>query len=280
MLLKTEKRLELHRAIELVLKENDPAQSDSEISDLAANLLEKVRKQLDKRLFEWNQKKLHPYFKWGEINQDVMLSFHSKHLTNGIESEESRFRLAEELSSHLKTIDPVLFEILGRKLLDFTGAESFVTRSSKDEGVDFGGIIKVSPEKGNIDFPITERIFQNMSFKLIGQAKRYQDDVTVKEIRELNGINNINILHKIVEKHPNDKIIKFLEDSSLPTILMFITTGRFSRDAKIFGEDVGMIMMDGIQIAQALLHMGIGCNRNNNGYWEVDYDQLELWLNN
>ncbi|WP_437126764.1 hypothetical protein [Paenibacillus pabuli] len=98
-------------------------------------------------------------------------------------------------------------------------------------------------------------------------------------MRELHGVLHSTILLKIAEKHSDEPIVRKLKDESLPKILMFITTGRYSRDAQAFANDFGMITMDEKQIAQALLSLEIGINRNMAGYWEIDTNALETWLN-
>lgn len=276
--LRSEKKIKLYDAIEKFIRENDPNQASSSITDQAESYMIKVRNQLEKRLRQWEERKLHPQFRWGEIDSNIIISFFEQGMVNGEEPEESKYRLTEELNDYLFAIDPIMFEKLGHKLISLTGSQSFITRSSKDQGIDFGGIIQVTPPKGLIDFHITERIFQNLSIRLVGQAKRYKHDISVHEIRELAGTGHINIIEKVSQKHPFDPVIQKLRDPALLLSFMFIATSKFSRDAQILAKDIGMILMDGTQISQALLHMKIGCKRNTSGYWELDEKGLNNWL--
>ncbi|MNB78869.1 Restriction endonuclease [compost metagenome] len=276
--LKSTKSIKLYNAIERAIQDDGPKLHISEVSDLADNYLARVRNQLNKRLKRWEEQRLHPQFRWGEIDNDIIFSFFEQGLINGEEPDDAKYRLTEDLKDLLRNSDPIVFEKLGQKLLEFIGAESFTTRSSKDEGIDFGGIIKVIPPKGQRDFKITERVIQNLTLRLVGQAKRYRNDITVNEIRELLGTGHVNIIANLVRKHSQETVVQKISDYSLPLIYMFITTSDFSRDASNLASHVGMITMNGTQISQALLHMGIACKRNAQGRWEVDEKELDNWL--
>nr|WP_154892860.1 restriction endonuclease [Paenibacillus xylanexedens] len=272
-------RLKLHEVIEVILSEENPQQSESSISDIASSLCEKVRKQLNKKLGIWTEQKIFPLFRWGEIDINILFSNIAPKIVGGLEHSEGKYKLSDSIRKYLMKIEPRSFEKLGKALLKNIGSESFLTRASKDEGIDFGGVIKFNLfNVSSIDYSLFERVFQDLSFRVIGQAKRYRGTVSVKELRELQGTNHVNILNNIVEKHKNDEQVRLLENHSLPIIFLFISTGEFSKDARKYANDVGMLLMDGNQIAQALAHMEIGCTRSSTGLWQFERESIELWL--
>ncbi|EJR82317.1 restriction endonuclease [Bacillus cereus] len=265
--------------IEKVLGKLDHTLSNGQKVELAFNIKDRVRFQLDKYLTSCVEKRIQPCFRWGEFDKDIIISIHNPGLVSGSEPEEAKYRLTGEIQKYLKQIDPALFEKLGQQLLEFINCVAFTTRTSKDHGIDFGGILKVCPVEEGTDYEINARLLQKFSIRIVGQAKRYSNDVEVKEVRELQGITHDAIIDRIVKQNEGEATAEILRKKSYPIVLMFITTSGYTRGAKDFASDVGMILMDGEQIAQSLLKMGYGCIKNEDGYWEFDQEGLDEWLN-
>lgn len=272
------KSFELQTAIETVIRIKNPSLVSTQIADDAYTLKTKVRHQLNKHLKECETKKINPLFQWSEIDEERIISLCNKENTTKEENDEDRYKYTEDCKLYLQNIDPVLFEKLGKNLLQFIGCEAFVTQASQDEGIDFGGVLRLS--KSEKEYSIASRVLQEFSLKIIGQAKRYKNEVGVNELRELNGTLHEKIIENLVLKHKGNEIINKLKEYSYPTALIFITTGRFTSTAINLAKDVGMILMDGDQVAQALLHMEHGCKRNETGIWEFDGDSINDWLVN
>ncbi|MBE6445669.1 MAG: restriction endonuclease [Alphaproteobacteria bacterium] len=132
----------------------------------------------------------------------------------------------DKLLSILKRMDPFAFERLSQRLLKEAGFENVeVTKKSGDGGIDGKGILKI----GGL-----------VSFNVYFQSKRYEGTVSSSIVRDFRGA--------IVGRA--DKGI-------------IITTGMFSKDAKIEARRDGTLMIDlidGIELAHKLKEYNLGVN--------------------
>lgn len=132
----------------------------------------------------------------------------------------------DKLLSILKKMDPYAFERLSQRLLKEAGFENVeVTKKSGDGGIDGRGILKI----GGL-----------VSFNVYFQSKRYEGTVSSSIVRDFRGA--------IVGRA--DKGI-------------IITTGMFSKDAKIEARRDGTLMIDlidGIELAHKLKEYNLGVN--------------------
>jgi restriction system protein len=137
----------------------------------------------------------------------------------------------EEIISILKSIEPATFERLSQRLLRELGFVNVeVTGKSGDGGIDGKGVIKI----GGV-----------LSFHVVFQCKRYKDNVPPREIRDFRGA------------------MQGRGDKGL-----FITTGSFSRDAKLEAKRDGappIDLIDGIEFANKLKDLRLG----------IDVDMVE-----
>lgn len=269
-------KVHLEQAIREVFAVEFPDEEGNQLDEHAENYAPKIRDHLGKLLYYEYERKVVSSFRFSDYDHNLIISQH----THRPETEVSKFRFTNDVNSFLKRINPSDFEVLGKLLLEMAGITSFVTQKSKDEGIDFGGIMRIEPDlfEAKDNFPLRQRILQNQKLGFIGQAKRYSNHVEVKDLRELVGSTQDRILMELCKKHPNDEVIKELL-LPIPKILIFITTGYFSRDSKSFAENVGMLTLDGHQISQALLEIGLGCKRNEEGCWELDTLSITDWIN-
>lgn len=139
-----------------------------------------------------------------------------------LEAEEPNWR--ENLLDIIKSIRPEQFEKLCQRLLRELGfVDVDVTGKSHDGGIDGKGILKI----GGI-----------LSFRVVFQAKRFQESVSSRYVRDFRGA------------------MQGRADKGL-----IMTTGTFSRSAKLEAQRDGAIqidLIDGNEFAQRLKELKLG----------------------
>lgn len=144
-----------------------------------------------------------------------------------------------ELLEILKKLPPDGFERICQRLLRSLGFKKVVVKGrSGDGGIDGEGILEVNPL---------------VSLKVIFQSKRYRDAVSSSEIRDFRGA-----MQGRAEK------------------ALFITTGRFTRDAKIeaFRDGVPPIeLVDGEKLVKLFEEKRLGLRAKT--IFEIDQDFFE-----
>jgi restriction endonuclease Mrr len=192
-------------------------------------------------------------------------------------------RLAPEVSTVLDTIrklSPQEFEQFCSRVLDLLkAAETYKTKDSNDEGIDFLGWLCIPEYFANI-----EAIFQfHKDFRMLvlGQAKRYKPDnpVGVSHIRELVG--TVSAFHhdQLAPWESKLKINSFTLMS--PVLPLIMTTGRISPPAKELARKCGVVTRDGAEIAQFLCLEGIGMVQvDEKGLSRLRFDERKFfeWL--
>jgi restriction system protein len=148
----------------------------------------------------------------------------------------------EEMLKILKEMPPDEFERLCQRLLRESGfIEVKVTGKSGDSGIDGRGIV---------------RIGGFLSFRVIFQCKRYQGSVSSQLIREFKGT------------------MMGRADKGL-----FITTGKFTRDAKDEANrdsSTPIDIIDGQELALKMKELGLGVKIKNQEVVEIDNE----WFKN
>ncbi len=141
-----------------------------------------------------------------------------------------------ELLNILKSIAPNGFERLCQRLLRASGFKKVEVKGrSGDGGIDGEGILEINPL---------------VSLKVIFQAKRYKDSVSSPQIRDFRGA------------------IQGRADKGI-----FITTGRFTQDAKneaLRDGTSNIELVDGDKLIQLFEQKQLGLKQKT--YYEVDYD--------
>ncbi len=148
----------------------------------------------------------------------------------------------DDLLEVIKNISPADFERLCQRVLREAGfIQVKVTGKSGDGGIDGVGTIKIAGF---------------LSFRVIFQCKRYQGNVSSQQIREFKGT--------MVGR----------ADKGL-----FITTGRFTRDAKDEASRDGSTpvdLVDGRELVEKMKELGLGVNIKNEEIIEINKD----WFTN
>lgn len=153
---------------------------------------------------------------------------------------------------------------------------AFVTRKSGDGGIDFmgNGVFK---KFLNLSGTRVDLKNKQMSFKIIGQSKRYKPENAIgpKEIREFLG--SVKILQEAL--HPNKESAWLGQKEVLskikladPFIYTFLTTSYYSEDAITLSNKLGIYIYDIDDIIFDLIENSIGINAN-----KFDVVAFETW---
>ena len=159
-----------------------------------------------------------------EVNRSVKDIDRKEKVLDVEEADENEVAWKEELLNVIKSMEPSAFERLCQRLLRESGfTQVEVTGRSGDGGIDGKGVVKI----GGI-----------LSFHVIFQCKRYSGTVSPSAVRDFRGA--------MVGRA--DKGI-------------IITTGAFTRDAKIEAHRDGAIpidLIDGDELAKKLKELSLG----------------------
>lgn len=157
-----------------------------------------------------------------------------------------------------------------------------VTQQSQDRGVDFMGRLPVSAQN-NIATPgITPfvRLAGAVSFVIYGQAKRYQQGNNVdadtvhnlagswRDLRNAFANDELNSAQRMAFQRAGYR-------AADPALLVVATTSEFTKGARNRAQSLGVVLLDGEQLAQLILELGIGARQVATGKWETDSKLIE-----
>jgi len=190
----------------------------------------------------------------------------------------ARYRLHFSFLALLQELDATLFEHLCARVLELVGCESvFVTRSSKDEGVDCFGRLPAAPPPTPSALKMSPfaRVLAQVNSLLFGQAKRYAADhrIDVGVVRAMPGTWE-NIKNGLINGTVTPDLRAGLEyvgyEASDSVVRMVLTTSSFTAGAVKTARTLGIVGLDGDQIAQLLLEAGGGVQQIDVGDWRAD----------
>ncbi|MYL21647.1 hypothetical protein GLW04_17210 [Halobacillus litoralis] len=273
--LHTKKRINLYDSICEALVNMHPGAPKDEVLEKSEKIRSRIRKGLDKYLEDCSERRLTPRFDWGEYDTEILVSKVYQDVGNF--NPVGKYTLTDEIQEFLKDIDPFLFENLCAFLLDKTNCEAVTSRERQDNGIDFGGVLRINAFEDPDDPSIKDRVMQDLSLRIIGQAKRYKDNIKVKDLRELKGTDHPNVRASLARKHPSNRIIQRLQNEEMPVVFFFMTTSDYTLDAENYASEVGMITLNGQQIAQALIKLEIFVYFNGE-QWLFNEEGFTSWL--
>ncbi len=168
-----------------------------------------------------------------------------------------RFRFTPDIEDVFGKLSPIAFEALCGAMLDVVGCENItITQSSKDDGVDAIAELRmaIALEQNS---PL-HRLAGSLSFLVYAQAKRYaiSNPVRREEILELEGSWNA-MRSAYVNRELSARQLASLERAGYraadPVMLILMTSGRFTSGALAKARALGVILLDGEQMAQLLI---------------------------
>ncbi len=236
------KKVDLLEFCESKLRELNPKITDLEITDEIDEFLSRVRRQIEKYITSFHEKGIPPNLKFDDCLPNTICRYSSEAKTNGwIRNHRTRIRRA------IKAMDWITFEHFCRHILEINGiTKSFVTRASKEGGVDFYGLLEMCN--------YTEEVFlSSVKLRILGQAKRYSGNKKVNE----GGIDEIRTKYSDFQSGRGravDILPNWFTMSNFPVIRMVVTTTGFTRGAKESAARDYIIRRDGDQIAEDIIH--------------------------
>jgi hypothetical protein len=211
---------------------------------LSINEQEKLLKQTKKLLGNYvesrNQKGSFSKFEFSKSDNDFIV---------GIANINKEFEVFPDILRYMKKMDDNVFEKFSGKYIQLHFCDfGFVTRKSSDGGIDFigSGTFK---RLVNISGKPVDLKNKNLSFRMIGQSKRYKPENPIgpKEIREFLG--SVRILQEAL--NPNKENAWLGQTDVLakiklaePFIYTFLTTSYYSYDAIELSNKLGIYIYD------------------------------------
>jgi hypothetical protein len=258
--------IDLERVCEEKLKHNFPLISNLQVPEIFEDLLSKVKYYINKEITSYVNKGITPTYEFNDYPPNMLLSHSLKH------KEDIRLTFLRkhhrELGVAIKQMDWRIFEYLCKHLLQINGViKSFVTRGTKEGGIDFYGLL-------DIDKSLSGILLKGLKVRIIGQAKCYSKEVGESWIRKFythyeDFLNTEGRGIKILPKW-------FIEIKS-PVIAIFATTSTFTKGAVGYANKKGIILREGDQIVEDLLHSPKSDNwfqRSENGSLIFDQESF------
>lgn len=147
------------------------------------------------------------------------------------------------IAKKLRSIDPLYFEVVCKRILEKLGATAENTQKTYDGGVDFYAL---DMKTYSASYPLP----RTAALTVIGQAKRYaeKNDITEIEIRKFIG----GAILKLDELRKQGKVSVLS-----PVVFAFWTTSDLHIHAKEFSQKMGVWYLDGISLAEYILKLGL-----------------------
>ncbi len=186
----------------------------------------------------------------------------------------TRFRLVPAIRDLLFDLTPRQFEQLCAEVLRSVGCQSVtVSQASKDDGVD--AIAALPMAVALVAHSPLHRLAGSMSFLVYAQAKRYgrEHPVEQDEVFEVQGswtAMRHGFANGTLTYEARAALVKADYRSADPVFLIMLTTSRFSAGSEAKADALGVLLLDGEQIAQLLVERKYGIHLNVSSEWEID----------
>ncbi len=189
--------------------------------------------------------------------------------------------LAGQFREHLVSVTTDDFEVVAAAAVQLSGAHEMRALCTGDEGgIDFYGRLMVRPPEGTVEPGILYTTILPKRVLILGQAKRYMMGQRIgrPEIQTFKGQ-----VEECLEKYagnarpPSHRVPASYYERGEPCLGVFMTTAAFAETAEGSAFASGIILVDGIQLAQFLVHHRVGL-RCDGGRYMFDGEVFEGWL--
>jgi hypothetical protein len=232
----TFKSLNLNDEVEKFLTVNSITVSNDE----QAKILKQTKKLLNNYIESRTQKGSHSKFIFSLSDDDFLV---------GIANTKPEFEVFPNFMRYMVSMNDNDFEKFSSKYIQLHFCDfGFATRKSSDGGIDFIGSGTFKKLVNILNVPVDLKN-KNITFKMVGQSKRYkiENPIGPKEIREFLG--STRILQEAL--HPNKESAWLGEVNVLtklklaePFIYTFLTTSYYSDDAVDLANKLGIYIYD------------------------------------
>jgi Restriction endonuclease len=170
--------------------------------------------------------------------------------------------LIEPLIDALSAIGDNEFEHVCAAVMLRAGAiDAAVTAASDDGGIDFFGRIPVLVGDTSVPTSLVRTTLEIRPVLFLGQAKRYLSGSLIgrPELQKFAGqVRDCLDKFRNMVKPPSHRVPDGYYETGEPCLTFFITTARFTTDARDYAQSVNMILADGHLLAELLVYWGFG----------------------
>jgi len=191
----------------------------------------KVKLEVKKKINECREKGVQPRYLFSEVSNTL-------YRVRDVKTDEIRLKT--------KSMNWNNFEHLCKHILEISGiAEAGVTKSSKEGGIDFYGLLRMGAYHQSI-------LLSGLEIRIVGQAKHHSEDDKVGELE-------MNAFIKQFENFRDGKgkgfkaVPTWFRRAKSPVTAIVITNTEFTEGAQEAALTAGVIIRDGEQIAEDLI---------------------------
>jgi hypothetical protein len=186
-------------------------------------------------------------------------------------------RKVDALAAAMRSLTFDQFEQFGAQVLREIGAaDSRITRSSGDQGIDFFGHLSLGQYQAT-PLPFT-KLTHDVKLSFVGQAKHYPNNsIGPSIIRELIGA--VSLARTKTFSVENEDVFPGIDLKPFsPAVIFLFTTGKMTSGAAQLAKSAGIIARSGDQLALFLADKGIGMKTTDGGI-VFDERRFSDWLN-
>lgn len=232
------------KAINLICEEKP---SELEIAEFVQKYKKKITNFIQKDIEDCVEKKIESDIIFGTTEE-----FLKRTKVNLVDAQN-------DFNSWISQLDPLLFEKFSKKILELEGCENVkVTPSSGDGGIDLYGTKEIV-----INDKSAENVFRNITLLVIGQSKRYKDEIGISQLREFVGSVSM-IKYSLIENSPKSfaKPIGIECYKPLTPLLMtFITSNKANKNTAEVAKWLGVRFIDGFELSRILYRNNLGFHK-------------------
>jgi hypothetical protein len=189
--------------------------------------------------------------------------------------------LSPQLLKALLSLTPSDFEVVSAASMALSGARNVKALCTGDEGgIDFYGRLQVREPSVLIPAGIIHTTLLPKDLLLLGQAKLYQPHVRVgrPDIQQFKGqVYDCLKKYEGNQRPPSHRVPESYYRRDEPHLAVFVTTASFAETAIECVEASGIVLIEGLRLAQFLAFHSVGLVEDERGFC-FDQDKLFLWL--
>lgn len=274
---------ELTELLEAHCSEEESAHVLQDDPDKQAQRLERLRDAVVDVIHDYEARRLMPPVRQSDLAPTFFI-FAFVDVADDPEMTDlhARLRLQPDLERLLQEVDDQRFESLCGRLLERIGCVGVtVTQQNQDSGVDFVARLPIvsgvdDPNPGIAAFV---RVVGQIAFILYGQAKRYgpanpvDGDTVHKLVGSWKDRRN-EFADGTIQPAARAAMLRAGYRAANPALLIVATTAGYTRAAIRRAEATGVVLLDGEQISQLMLQLGLGATQADVG-WTTDQAVVE-----
>jgi len=228
------------------LRQKCKSLGDLTIEEMIPSIVNRTSRILQKKIEHQKNRGIPPDYDFVPYPPNTLFKYHLLS-ENGFSDMRSHRKEILKTMCRMKSRS---FEYLCEHILNINRiVVSGVTPGKKDGGVDFWGILEMDKFL-EADKTHSGLLFKGVKFKIIGQAKRYKNTVGDGEVRifETHYMDLLQGRGRAVGKIPD-----WFNILTVPILPIFITTNKFSKDAKYYAKTKGIVLKEGEEIVEDLI---------------------------